>query len=133
MAGRRLDQLGEIGRLDVERAGIFQHARHLVVVEHAVDQRHDGEVLHRLLAELALALQRGDEVGRPDAGQGADIERLVAPQEPVPRGDDAGGVGMAERPAAGQRHLAHRAQDGVALAMADGPHRPQRSGSRMLT
>ena len=29
---------------------------------------------------------------------------------------------MAERPATGQRHLAHRAQDGVAFARTDGPH-----------
>jgi hypothetical protein len=48
MARSRLDEIGQVVGFDIERAGILQHERELAVIERAVDQRHDGEVLHRL-------------------------------------------------------------------------------------
>ena len=81
--------------------------------------------------KLAVRLQRRYEVGRFDRGQGADVGEVAPAQQVARRADDACPVGMADRMAAGQRDLAHRAQDGVAFAPADLPH--QRSGSRMLT
>jgi hypothetical protein len=57
VAGRRLDQLGQVVGLDIERPGIVQHPGDLRVVEDAVDQRHDHEVLHRLVGDLAIPQQ----------------------------------------------------------------------------
>ena len=119
MARRRLDEIGEIVGFDVEGAGIVQDARQLLVVERAVDQRHDGEILHGLAGELGLALERRDQVARLDGGQGAHVREVGTAQQVAPRGAHACRVCLGQRLAAGQRHLAHGAQDGVALAMAD--------------
>jgi hypothetical protein len=140
MARRRLDQVVEIVGLDVEGAGIVEHARELAVIELAVDQRHDGEVLHGLARQLRLAAQDRDEVGRLHRRQRPDIQKVAAAQQVACCSQHAGGVGVADRMAAGQRHLAHGAEDGVTLALADLAHlqrdltrQHQRSGSRMLT
>ena len=119
--GRGFDHLGEIGFLDVQRPGIGQHAAELAVIEHAIDHHHDGEILHRLGGEVAV-LQDRDQVGRLNRGQGAEIGKIGPAQQVAPCRQDAGGIGVADRMAAGQRHLAHRAQDGVALLSADGTH-----------
>jgi hypothetical protein len=123
MARCRFDQVGEIVGLDIEGAGIVEHARELAVVEHAVDQRHDGEVLQRLVREFRLAAQDRDEVLRLHSRQRPDVQKVAAAQQ-IARGcEHAGGVGVGDRMAAGQRDLAHGAQDGVTFTTADFPHR----------
>ena len=127
MARRRLDQIGEIVGLDVEGAGIFQHALQLAVIERAVDHRHNGEIFYRLFGERSV-LQDRHEVGWLDRGKRPEVGEAAAAQQIVPRRQDARGIRVGERPSAGQRHLAHSTQDGVALAMADGAHLVSPSG-----
>jgi hypothetical protein len=64
VAGRRLDQFGEIVGLDIECPGIVEHLRDLRVVEDAVDECHDGEILHRLVGDLTILQQRAQTIGR---------------------------------------------------------------------
>jgi hypothetical protein len=122
VAGRRLDQLGEIVGLDVEGTGIVQHVRELLLVERAVDQGHDGEIFHRLAREFGIAFQRRHEIARFHRAKRADVREIATAEQIVRRPEYARGIGMIDRMTAGQRHLAHGAQDGVALATADFPH-----------
>ena len=93
------------------------------MVEHAVDQRHDGEIPHRLARQLRLAAQHGDEIGWFHRRQRPDVREVAAAQQIAPGRQHARGVGVGDRVTAGQRHLAHGAQDGVTFTMANFPHR----------
>jgi hypothetical protein len=55
MARRRLDQFGEIVGLDIERPRIIERPADLGLIEDALHERHDSEILHRLVSEAMIS------------------------------------------------------------------------------